>query len=342
MAVMTGSDYMKRALELAALGRGDVNPNPMVGAVIVRDGKVIGEGWHHRPGGAHAEVEALRDAERRGEDVTGAEIYVTLEPCSTFGRTPPCTEALIRAKLSRAVIGCTDPNPEHAGRGMEILRSHGIETEIDSANEPAARKLNESFFKWITVRRPFTLLKMAVTLDGRIATASGDSKWITGAEARERVQFLRWGCDAILVGGETFRRDVPRLDVRDSEGRIIRSPRKLVACRSLPEGEISYEHGTAEVCHIGEWGEFLDRLGKENCTLLLIEGGGELAASALRAKAVDKVEFHIAPKILGGAHSRPAVGGEDPLKLVQALELQDVEYIQAGRDMIVSGYLPER
>ena len=327
--------WMRRALRLAQRGLGSVSPNPMVGAVIVRDGILLGEGWHERPGSPHAEINALRSL-RSPELARGATLYVTLEPCCTFGRTPPCCEAILSAGFARVVAGCIDPNPQHAGRGLEYLRSRGVEVTEGVCRE-VCEELNESFFKWIRTNRPFVLLKMAETLDGRIATASGSSRWITGPEARNRVMKLRLWADAVLAGANTWRLDSPSFTARTPGGKVLKTPRRFIASHKslvLPEGweRISLLHSPMG------WENFLDWLGGKDVASLLLEGGGELAASALRAGVVDKVEFHIAPKILGGRGSRPSVGGTDPLSIEEALELENVRIRHAGNDLIVTGY----
>lgn len=335
---MQAEEYMDEAIALALKAWGMTSPNPLVGAVIVKDGKVTGRGFHEQAGKPHAEINALADA---GQTSQKADLYVTLEPCSTYGRTPPCTDAIIRAGIGRVFIGSLDPNPAHAGRGVDILKNAGIEvvTGIEKAECDA---INEAFFKWITAGIPFVILKMAITLDGKIATKDGQSKWITGPAARQRVQHLRQWSDAILVGGNTVRNDHPSLTVRDIPG--WRQPRRLVASKTLtleslksllPEGR------TPEIIHAdspAEWREEMRRLGSKNVTALLIEGGGELASSVLKAGIVDKVEFHIAPKILGGRDSRPVIGGENPLTLAEALALKNISVERAGRDIIVTGY----
>lgn len=326
--------WMRRALRLAQRGLGTVSPNPLVGAVIVKNGVLLGEGWHERPGSPHAEINALASL-RSPRSARGATIYVTLEPCCTFGRTPPCCDALLSAGFARVVAGCVDPNPNHAGRGLERLRSAGVDVTEGVCRE-ACEELNESFFKWIRTKRPFVLLKMAETLDGRIATASGSSRWITGPEARKRVMRLRLWADAVLAGANTWRLDSPSFTARTPEGTVLKTPRRFIASRnalSLPDGWESVRLDSA-----ADWDAFLARLGGENVTSILIEGGGELAASALRAGAVDKAEFHIAPKILGGRLSRPSVGGPDPESIGEALELEKMRVRRAGCDWIVTGY----
>ena len=339
---MTTEKYMLEALELAEKGWGQTSPNPLVGAVVVKHGKIIGRGYHHRAGEAHAEVNALHDA---GKKAQGADIYVTLEPCSTFGRTPPCTQAIIDAGIKRVFVGSVDPNPAHAGKGLEILREAGIET-ASGIEKQACDKLNEAFFCWITSGKPFVILKMAMTLDGKIATAGGESKWITGPAAREQVQHLRKWCDAIMVGGETVRQDSPGLIVRGIDT-VWKQPQKLIATRSMDDNDLlKYfpdKSARAVRCSSSaEWHDLLIELGKENITGLLIEGGGELAAEALNAEIVDKIEFHIAPKILGGKDSRPVVGGENPLTLEDAKFLRDYKLEIVGDDIIVSGYILRR
>ncbi|HOA61516.1 MAG: Riboflavin biosynthesis protein RibD [Verrucomicrobia bacterium ADurb.Bin006] len=205
--------FMRLALRLALRGYGQTSPNPMVGAVLVKNGRVIGQGWHHRAGQPHAEIEALGDAARRGCSVRGATLYVTLEPCSTAGRTPPCTEAITRSDIARVVAAATDPNPNHAGRGFQVLRQAGVKVEHGLLAEEAAR-LNESFNHWIVERLPFVTVKAAMTLDGKIAAATGESKWITGAIARRHAMRLRLGADAILVGVNTVLADDPSLTAR--------------------------------------------------------------------------------------------------------------------------------
>ena len=342
---MTGAadaKFMREALTLALEAWGMTNPNPMVGAVIVRDGKVVGRGYHHRAGLPHAEIEALADARRNGFDPKGAALYVTLEPCSTHGRTGACTEAIVAAGLSKVVVGVTDPNPAHAGRGIAILRRAGIEVDT-GVLEAECAEVNRSFFKWITSGRPLVTLKLATTLDGRIATASGCSKWITGAEARSRVQKLRRLADAVMVGGGTWRADRPSLTVRDVENWPCQ-PLRVIVSKRLTREEVArcYPDGRFEVVDLPDraaWEVFLSGLGRRNMVNVLIEGGGELAASALAAQAVDRVEFHIAPKILGGAESRPAVGGKSPETLAEALELKNVRVERLGNDVMMAGDL---
>ena len=330
---------MLRALALARRGMGSVSPNPMVGAVLVKDGAIIGESWHKKCGEGHAEVNAIADARARGNDPAGSTIYVTLEPCSSYGRTPPCTEGILRAGIRRCVVGCSDPNPKHAGRGIALLREKGVEV-TSFVLEEKCRKLNESFFHWITTGTPFVLLKLAQTLDGKIATKNGSSQWITSEIARKRVMQLRLWADGVMAGGETFRKDAPRFTVRDREGNTVKTPRRFIATRN-PEGFSVPEGENWEFIHLPSpeaWKEFMVKIGKDGVTSLLLEGGGELAASALHAGIVNKVEYHIAPKILGGRGSRPSVGGVDPERIGDGFQLENMDMRVLGRDFLLSGY----
>ncbi len=329
--------FMREALLEAELGAGYTSPNPAVGAVIVRDGRIVGRGHHKRCGGPHGEIEAFMSLKSES-DAAGADLYVTLEPCSSTGRTPPCCDAIIRHGIRRVVVGCLDPNPKHAGRGIELLRNAGIEV-VTGVLEEECRAYHEAFFKWITAGRPFVLLKMAETLDGKIATANGDSKWVTSETARERVAHLRRLSDAVLAGAETFRTDSPRFTARTPDGTVLKTPRRFIATHhpeilaGAGDGWESVVLDTPE-----DWRDFLARLGRENVTMLLIEGGGELAASAIRARAVDKIEFHIAPKLLGGRGSRPVLGGPDPAALSEAVALDRLRVSPLGRDLRIEAY----
>ncbi len=213
---MSDSRFISLALKLARRAYGETSPNPMVGAVLMKGGKIIGRGWHHQAGGPHAEIEALRDAEKSGNNVKGATLYVTLEPCSTHGRTPPCTDAIIDAGIQRVIVGTTDPNPKHAGAAFRILKRAGVEAGVVESHELSdeCTQLNEAFNHWIVHRTPFVTVKAAMTLDGKIATANGESKWITGPPAREYGMHLRKGAAAVLVGINTVLADDPSLTVR--------------------------------------------------------------------------------------------------------------------------------
>ncbi len=330
---------MQQAIDLAKRAYGRTSPNPMVGAVVVKNGEVVGEGWHHKAGEAHAEPNAIADA---GNLCAGADIYVTLEPCCTFGRTPPCTESIKSAGIKRVFIGCLDPNPDHAGKAVKILEDAGISVEYGILEE-ACCELNESFFYWITTGKPMVYLKMAMTLDGKIATKSGQSQWITGPVAREYVQELRQLCDAIMVGGETVRQDNPSLTVRSPE-KWPCQPQPVVFTRSTDfDRTLKIFHNHEPIFFSPEtdeeWEHFLIDLGKRGITNLLVEGGGELAAEVISRKVADKVFFIIAPKILGGKESRPVVAGKSPVMLAEAIDLQRVKSQSLGNDFLISGYL---
>lgn len=331
--------WMRRALGLARRAWGRTSPNPLVGAVVVRDGVPVGEGYHHAAGTPHAEVHAIAAA---GERADGSTLYVTLEPCCTQGRTPPCTDAIRRAGIRRVVVGCTDANPRHAGRGCALLESWGVEVTT-GVLEPACVALNEAFFWWIRQRRPFVLLKMAMTLDGRIATAAGESRWVTGPAARRRVQRWRQWADAIMVGGTTVIADDPALTVRQPRGWARQPLRCVWSSRPVPSDRAvaaDPEHPplVAKPLTPAEWLAFLADLGRRDVTALLLEGGGELAAAALRAGVVNQVAFFVAPKILGGRGSRPVVGGPDPVRLADALALDRLRAERVGEDLLITGY----
>lgn len=327
----TDLSWMKHAVRLARKAFGFTSPNPHVGAVIVKDGVALGEGWHHKCGCPHAEIEALRSLSRR-EDARGATLYVTLEPCSTFGRTPPCCDAIIQAGIARVVVGSLDPNPKHAGRGIELLRSAGIEVETGVA-EKICSDLNQAFFHWIVTGKPFVLLKLAETLDGKIAAKNGRSQWITAEPARRRVRELRLWADAVLGGAETFRLDHPRFTARDNAGNVLKTPRRFILTHQQNDPPEGWENIALD--SPSEWQDFLLRIGRENVLSLLIEGGGEAAAAALNAGIVDEIEFHIAPKILGGRNSRPAVGGTDVDSPDDAIALEHLTVRRCGPDLIV-------
>lgn len=329
--------YMSLALSEAEKAWGLTTPNPMVGAVAVKDGEVIGKGYHHRAGCPHAERELLAEC---GDALRGADVYVTLEPCSTVGRTPACTEELISAGVKRVIVGCEDPNPRHRGRGLEILRAAGIEVE-SGVLEKECRELNRAFFKWITTNRPFVLLKMAMTLDGKIADSTGESKWITGELARSRVQYLRRWADAVMITGGTLRRDKARLTVREPAD----WPKKLhriIATESMSSDELRRyfpddpDVRTACIGGRADWDRLLTELGSSGITALLLEGGGELAGSALESGIVDAVEFHIAPKLLCGRGSIPVTGGENR-PLSEVLKLKNISIERLGEDVLYRG-----
>ncbi len=401
---------MRLALRLARRGRGATSPNPMVGAVLVKNRKIIGRGWHRRPGAPHAEVEAIRDSQRRGNSTKDATLYVTLEPCSTRGRTPPCTDAIIAAGIKRVIVGAIDPNPKHAGKGFKILRRAGIKVVAFGDWEGGARhsvradphlarqrraedcaphqniadecaRLNEAFNHWIVLHTPFVTVKTAMTLDGKIATASGQSKWITGHKARAFAMNLRQGADAILVGINTILADDPSLTARNPKSEI-RNPklRRIVldtrARTSLKSKMVSDGHAELTTIVVGNaapknrvaalakrvnvwmapsgrseignrkseidlrW--LLKKLGRENVTNLLVEGGGEVNASFLLQGLAHRVAFFYAPKILGGRDARKAVAGEGVKRLDEIIQLREVEWRRLGPDLLLTARVEAR
>ena len=319
---MTDADHLARALDLAERGRGGTAPNPVVGAVLVHDGVVVGEGWHERAGGPHAEVVALDAA---GDDARGATLYVSLEPCAHHGRTPPCADALIAAGVSRVVAAVGDPNPKTNGLGFERLRAAGVEVDLAGGElEWRARVQNEAFRVWAAERRPFVVYKAAVSLDGRV-TVPG-SRWVSGEESRRRVHELRAAVDAVAVGMGTVRADDPQLTARDVDAE--RQPRRLAFGRGpLPDGsELELVSGPLEA--------ELARLADEGVQSLLLEGGPTLATSFLAAGLVDKLMLFVAPTI-SGSGPRWLGGLEQPLELTH----QTAERL--GDDILLTGYLRE-
>jgi diaminohydroxyphosphoribosylaminopyrimidine deaminase/5-amino-6-(5-phosphoribosylamino)uracil reductase len=313
---------LERALELAERGRGTTAPNPVVGAVLVRDGKVVGEGWHERPGGPHGEIVALEAA---GERARGATLYVTLEPCAHHGRTPPCADAVAAAGVSRVVAAVGDPDPRTDGAGFARLRAAGVEVEHAGGEvEWRARVQNEGFRTWAALGRPFVLCKLAVTLDGRV-TVPG-SRWVSGEESRRRVHELRARMDAVGVGLGTVRADAPSLTARDVGA--DRQPRRVAFGRGpLPEGsELELRSGPLE--------EELARLAEEGVQSLLLEGGPTLATAFIAAGLVDRLLLFVAPTIAG---SGPRFLGELP----DARPLLHASAERLGDDVVLSGYLRE-
>jgi diaminohydroxyphosphoribosylaminopyrimidine deaminase/5-amino-6-(5-phosphoribosylamino)uracil reductase len=312
-------DYLARALELAERGRLTASPNPVVGAVLERDGEIVGEGWHERRGEPHAEANALAAA---GERAHGATLYVTLEPCSHHGLTPPCADAVVAAGVARAVVGQIDPNPEVAGAGVERLRSAGVDVEV--LDDRHARRQLEAYRTWRLRGRPFVTYKAAVTLDGRM-TVPG-SRWVTGEESRRLVHELRARSDAVAVGMGTFRADAPRLDARGVE--VARPPRRLVFGSGPlpPDSELELVTGPLE--------DGLARLGAEGVQSLLLEGGPTLAASFLRADLVDKLLVFVAPRLAGDGPTLVKA-------LTQPLTLAPLESTLVGDDVLLTAYVHE-
>ena len=312
----------ERALDLAERGRGTTHPNPLVGAVVVRDGQVVGEGWHERAGGPHAEAMALGAA---GEQARGAVLYVTLEPCAHHGRTPPCVDSILSAGVARVVVGAADPNPKTDGEGFARLRAGGVEVElVDEELATRARRQNEAWRMWISEGRPFVTYKAAVTLDGHV-TIPGE-RWVTGEESRRRVHELRAASDAVAVGMGTVRADSPRLDARDVVAE--RQPRRLAFGRGpLPEGS------GLELAS-GSLADELRRLGAEGVQSLLLEGGPTLATAFLRAGLVDKLLLFVAP-LVSGSGPRWVENLDEPVA-VSGFEAE-----QVGDDVVLTGYIHE-
>lgn len=358
---------MQRALDLAQRAKGRTSPNPLVGAVIVKDGKVIGEGYHQKAGTPHAEVHALNAA---GEDAKGATLYTNLEPCCHWGRTPPCTEALIRAGITQVYVAEVDPNPSVAGKGVQRLQNAGIEVHVGILRQ-AASDLNEVHRKYIQTGNPFVILKTAMSLDGKIATTSGESQWITSEASRQRGHEVRDAVDAILVGRGTVARDNPALTTRlhdregqdairivlDSHGRTRPDARIFnaeseagVIVAVTPEAPtenvntlkkagtevITVPDAHSKVC----FKSLMEILGKREITSLLIEGGSQINASALAAGIVDKVMCFIAPKLIGGQNAPGPIGGVGIQRLTEAVNLQRMRVTpMPEHDILIEGYL---
>ncbi len=360
---MTDEIFMSEALKIARNAEGRTSPNPLVGAVIVNGGRIIAEGWHRKAGTPHAEVHALNMA---GDLAKGSTMYVTLEPCSHFGRTPPCANRIVESGVKRVVVAMTDPNPLVAGRGIEILRAAGISVDV-GVLENDAHKLNEVFIKYITKKIPFVTAKFASSLDGKIATVSGESQWISCEESRRFTHHLRDINDGIMVGVGTVLADNPSLTTRLENGknpaRIVvdsnaRTPLDakiltdklaetiIAVTANAPAEKISeLENAGAKIIVAGD-GERVDlkilmaELGKMEFTSILLEGGGTLNFSMIRAGLVDKVYAFIASKILGGTNALTPVEGEGFEKLTDAVHLTDLQTEKIGDDILISGYIP--
>lgn len=340
--------YMDLALELAEKGRGYVNPNPMVGAVVVKDGEIVGKGWHKFYGGPHAEVYALDEAGAKAE---GATIYVTLEPCSHFGKTPPCAEKIKKMKIKKCVIACLDPNPIVARRGKKILEEAGIEVVV-GVREKEAKELNKVFMKYITEKNPYLFLKCAITLDGKIATNERDSKWITNEKSREKVQFLRHEYMSIMVGINTLINDNPRLTARIENGvnpfRIVVDPHLRTPLESnfvnmaddnksivitSKENEknnkiTELENKNIKIIYMEGYDfsvhEILKKIGELKIDSVLLEGGSYLISKAFKENRIDGGEIFIAPKILGGG--LPFIDGFDFKEIKDCFHLENVKF----------------
>jgi diaminohydroxyphosphoribosylaminopyrimidine deaminase/5-amino-6-(5-phosphoribosylamino)uracil reductase len=322
--------HLERALELAERGRGSTAPNPIVGCVIVREGEVVGEGWHARKGEAHAETLALAEA---GERARHATMYVTLEPCAHHGVTPPCADAVVEAGIARVVCAVGDPNPLTNGTGFARLRAAGIEVELPGGElEWRARVQNEGFRTWVARGRPFVAYKAAVTLDGKVAAASGDSRWVSGEASRRLVHELRARADAVAVGAGTVRRENPRLTARGVDA--PRQPRRLAfGSGPLPDGsELELRSGPLA--------EELAALAADGVQWLLLEGGPTLAGAFLRADAIDRLLLFVAPKLVGG--DAPGLfGGPAVDRIADALPAMRLSGEPVGEDLLITAYLRE-
>ena len=360
-------DYMERAVSLAKLALGQVSPNPAVGAVIVKDGDVIGQGYTHPPGSSHAEIMALREA---GEHAGDAVMYVTLEPCCHFGRTPPCTRAIIAAGIKEVHAAMIDPNPQVNGKGLQELEQAGIKTFVGEHADDAS-EIIESYVKFITTGKPFVTIKFAMSLDGKIATKSGDSKWISGDESRRYVHFMRYTSDAVMVGVNTVLTDDPQLTTRcsyrggmsknqplrvilDASGRtpatarVFNEPGNVLMVLgekvSAAQKKVYSKLG-AKILELPSKRGLIDLdklllcLGQKQITSILVEGGATLLGSLCDSNLVDKVTAFIAPIIIGGEKARTAIGGKGIDKVVNSLKLERVKTKRSDGDMMVTGYI---
>jgi diaminohydroxyphosphoribosylaminopyrimidine deaminase/5-amino-6-(5-phosphoribosylamino)uracil reductase len=360
------SYYIKTALYLAEKGRGYTAPNPVVGAVVVKAGKVVGKGWHEAVGKAHAEVNAIDNA---GVFAKNATLYVTLEPCNHTGRTPPCTQKILDAGIKRVVVAMEDPNPDVKGGGIDFLKKKGIDV-LSGVCRKDAKKQNEVFIKYVKTRRPFVILKCASTLDGRIAAKTGDSKWITNPKSREFVHELRHGVDAIMVGIDTVKKDNPSLTTRldhkkgkdpirvildthlsiDENARVLQLDSKsdtvLVSGSPAKEAiKAKLESKGAKVVEIAkkngliDLDSLMDHLGKSGITSLLIEGGSRVIASSFSAGIVDKIYFFFGPKILGGDDGTPVCRGPGPDLMANCTSVKDISVRRFDDDIMIEGYI---
>lgn len=361
-------EYMRRALELARKGEGHTSPNPMVGCVVVKDGRIISEGYHEKYGEFHAERNALT---RCTEDTAGADLYVTLEPCCHQGKTPPCTDIIIEKKIARVFVGSMDSNPLVAGKGVQILREHGIYVETGILEEECL-KLNEVFYHYITTKTPFVVMKYAMTLDGKIACATGDSKWVTGEIARAQVHRMRGRYRGIMVGIGTVLADDPMLNCRveggvdpvriicDSnlhiplESQIVKTASEIETIVACSQESLEAERKQEKIRKLKDAGiqligtegahgvnlvELMKKLGEQNIDSILLEGGGTLNASALEDGIVNKVYAYIAGKLIGGMDARSPVEGMGIDRMADAITLKDMEIERLGDDFCIVGYV---
>lgn len=360
---MNHEDYMKIALELAEKGMGYVSPNPMVGAVIVKNGKIIGKGYHRKYGELHAERNAFADCQ---EDCTGADIYVTLEPCCHHGKTPPCTDIIIEKNIKRVFIGSSDPNSKVAGKGVRILREHRTEV-IEGVLKEQCDRLNEIFFHYITTGKPFVTMKYAMTIDGKIACRTGLSKWITAETARQYVQYERMRHSAIMVGVGTVIADNPLLTCRLENGRnpvrivcdtnlrtpvdseIVKTakdiPTIIATCSDNTEKISVYENSGCRIMQVKksdghiDLNDLMDKLGEKKIDSILLEGGGELNYSALNAGIVNKIQAYVAPKIFGGYDAKTPVSGMGVDCPDNAYHIERTAIKRIGDDFLIEGWV---
>lgn len=369
---MPEEKYMRRAIELAKKGSGHVNPNPLVGAVIVRDGEIIGEGYHECYGQLHAERNAIANAKKRGNSLEGSTIYVTLEPCCHYGKTPPCTEAIIEEKIARVVVGSDDPNPLVSGKGFQMLREKGIEV-IPHFLKEECDAMNHVFFHYIRTGTPYVAMKYAMTMDGKIACYTGDSKWVTGEESRAHVQTLRNHYKGIMAGIGTVLADDPMLNCRIEGGRdpiriiadshlripidsqLVRTAGQqplIVAC--LPDADeekaaqlqekgvevlripgVTTADITEEQKEVISLPVLMKELGARKIDGILLEGGGQLNESALQAGIVDRIYCYIAPKIFGGAQAKTPVEGQGLTRAADAWQFNRIGMQEFGQDILL-------
>lgn len=356
--------YMREALRIAAYASGRTTPNPLVGAVIVKDNRIVGQGWHRKAGTEHAEIHALHQA---GELAKGADIYVTLEPCSHYGKTPPCCQAIIKAGIKKVIVAMTDPNPLVAGNGLKELKAAGIEV-VEGVCRDEAEKLNEVFLKWIVHKMPFIVVKTAMTLDGKIATVSGDSKWITNEKSRKFVHQLRDLYDGILIGIGTVLADNPTLTTRldhlgknpvriivDSKARIPLDSIVITdksAHTILAVTERASQEKIAALLQVGievivtkekadqvDLSDLLKILAEKNICSILVEGGSRINYSFFVEHLVDKVHCFIAPKIIGGTDAASPVGGKGTFYMKDAYQLNDITTERFDEDILITGYV---
>jgi|TARA_B100001971_G_C18141126_1_gene510445 diaminohydroxyphosphoribosylaminopyrimidine deaminase/5-amino-6-(5-phosphoribosylamino)uracil reductase len=351
--------YLEMAIKLAEKGRGKVSPNPLVGCLIIKRGRIVGRGYHKKAGDHHAEVNALKEAGKKAKDSI---LYCTLEPCSHWGKTPPCTEQIVQSGVREIVIGNKDPNP--MVNGFEELKGRGIKSRIGILDEECA-KLNEVYLKWMKTKKPFVIVKAAMSLDGKIATKSGDSKYISGKEARKIVHELRSDLDAVMVGSNTVKKDNPELTVRLTRGEnpikividsklkisekakiVKKEPGKLIIITSKTANKkkvkalqlkgVRFIHTNLNRGKI-DLKEAMKELGKHDITSIMIEGGAVLNAEAIRAGIVDKMLFFISPKMIGQGPA--AVGDLGITQVDKALKLKNIDFKKIGKDILVEGYL---